>query len=71
MTLLHLHFGVLVPVGPVVEVDSQSAAVHTFLYLILPMMDQGSGADDQCPMGDKVSGVLRGGENQYLVTLIK
>lgn len=41
-----LHLGVPTPVWPVVEIDSEFVAVHTFLYLVLPVMDQGSGADD-------------------------
>lgn len=41
-----LHFGLPTSVWPMVETDSELVAVHTFLYLILPVMNQGSGADN-------------------------
>jgi hypothetical protein len=40
-----------------VEIDSESVAGYTFLYFVLPVMDQGSGADDQCSTGSKDRGV--------------
>lgn len=53
----YLHFCVPTPVWPMVEIDSESVAGYTFLYFVLPVMDQGSGADDQCSTGSKDRGV--------------
>lgn len=42
-----LHFGVLLAVGPVVQVDTESAALDVSLDLLLPVMNQRGRADDQ------------------------
>lgn len=42
----HLHFCLPISVGSMVEIDSEFVAVHSFLYLVLPVMDQRSRADN-------------------------